>query len=267
VSILQQKPIKSKNLSMLILISPAKSLDFESEFHIKNYSLPIFNKEIERLVTDLKKMSVSDLEKIFAVSKKLAELNFERFQKFSKTFTLKNSRPALIAFDGDVYGGIDKKNYTKKDFDFAQNHLRILSGLYGLLRPLDLIQPYRLEMGVDFKKINPEIKNLYQFWEDKIVDELANIDCKQIINLASEEYFGAINPKKIKAKIINIIFKEKKLGKLKIVGINAKKARGLMVNFIVKNKITNSKDLKAFKESNYFFDSKLSNEENFIFIR
>lgn len=252
---------------MLILISPAKSLDFESEFTVKNHTLPIFLAEIKKLISDLRKVSTSDLEKIFGVSKKLAELNFDRFQNFASEFTEKNSRPALIAFDGDVYAGIDKKNYTQKDFDFAQNHLRILSGLYGLLRPLDLIQPYRLEMGTDFKKIDPKIKNLYQFWEDKISSKLGAESCENIINLASEEYFSAINPKKIKAKIINIIFKEEKLGKLKIVGINAKKARGLMTNFIIKNKITNPQKLKEFSEANYCFDSKLSNQENFVFIK
>ncbi len=214
---------------MLTLISPAKTLDFETEFKVKTHTLPIFVKEASVLISALKKASVSDLEKVFGVSKKLAELNFSRFQNFQKS----DSRQALLAFDGDVYDGIDKRNL---DFDFAQKHLRILSGLYGVLRPLDLIKPYRLEMGTDFKKFDAKIKNLYEFWSDKIMPEL---ETDYIINLASEEYFAAVNTKKIKAKIINIIFKEKKDGKLKIVGINAKKARGLMANFIIKNKIFN----------------------------
>ena len=251
---------------MLILLSPAKSLDFDSEFTLKNHSLPIFTKEIEKLVFELKKVKISELEKVFGISKKLAELNFQRFQNFSKKFDLKNSRPALLAFDGDVYTGIDKKNFNQKDFDFAQKHLRILSGLYGLLRPLDLIQPYRLEMGTDFKKFTPEIKNLYEFWKDKISQELNLLKKNHIINLASEEYFSVVNSKKIKAKIINVVFKEKKAGKLKIIGINAKKARGLMTNFVIKHKITNPEKLQAFSEANYKFNSTLSNKENFVFI-
>lgn len=252
---------------MLILLSPAKSLDFESKINCKNYSLPFFTKEIEKLIAELKKVKISDLEKVFDISKKLAELNFNRFQNFSKKFDLSNSRPALIAFDGDVYAGIDKKKFTEKDFDFAQKHLRILSGLYGILRPLDLIQPYRLEMGCDFKKFNFGIKSLYEFWEDKISFHLNSIEKEHIINLASQEYFAAINLEKLHSKVINIIFKEKKGDLLKIVGINAKKARGLMANFIIKNKITDYKKLKTFDESNYKFKKELSDDKNFVFVK
>jgi len=252
---------------MLILLSPAKSLDFESKFTCKNHSIPHFAKETEKLAAELKKFSISDLEKLMGISKKLAELNFSRFQKFEKKFDLKNSRQALLAFDGDVYAGIEKENFSEKDFDFAQNHLRILSGFYGLLRPLDLMQPYRLEMGTDFKKFKFLAKNLYEFWGDKISQELENLDEKTIINLASEEYFSAISPKKISKKIVNIIFKEKKSGVLKIVGINAKKARGLMTNFIIKNKITDPQKLKTFCAENYHFAENLSDELNWTFIR
>jgi cytoplasmic iron level regulating protein YaaA (DUF328/UPF0246 family) len=252
---------------MLTLISPAKTLDFESEFSVKNHTQPAFLKETEKLINILKKASIADLEKVFSVSKKLAELNFNRFQNFSKKFDSSNSRPALIAFDGDVYDGFDKKNFTQKDFDFAQDHLRILSGLYGLLRPLDLMQPYRLEMGTDFKKFDSSIKNLYGFWSDKIAQELNSVDSKYIINLASEEYFSAVDPKKIKAKIINVAFKERKNGKLKIVGINAKKARGLMANFIIKNRIDDLKELKKFCEATYKLEITLSNQDNLVFTR
>ncbi len=264
---LSQCQFKSKKLSMLILLSPAKSLDFESKINCKNHSLPFFTKEIEKLVAQLKKAKISDLEKTFDISKKLAELNFNRFQNFSKKFDFSNSRPALIAFDGDVYAGIDKRNFSEKDFTFAQEHLRILSGLYGILRPLDLIQPYRLEMGCDFKKFNFGIKSLYEFWGDKISIHLNSIENEYIINLASQEYFAAINLEKLESKVINIIFKEKKGDSLKIVGINAKKARGLMTNFIIKNKITDYKKLKDFGEANYKFKKELSNETNFVFIR
>lgn len=252
---------------MLILLSPAKSLDFDTKFACKNYTIPHFTKEIEILAAELKKFSAADLEKLMGISKKLAELNFERFQNFAKKFDLKNSRQALLAFDGDVYSPIEKNKFSEKDFEFAQNHIRILSGLYGLLRPLDLMQPYRLEMGTDFKKFKFPVKNLYNFWGDKISQELQKSGEKNIINLASEEYFSVVNPQKISHKIINIIFKEKKGGVLKIVGINAKKARGLMTNFVIKNKITDPQNLKKFSEENYRFEKKLSDEKNWIFTR
>ncbi len=252
---------------MIILISPAKSLDFSTKFNCETYSIPEFLPESKKLALELKKFSCSDLEKLFHVSKNLAELNFKRFQNFSNKADLKNSRQALLAFDGDVYAGINKINFGKKDFDFAQKHLRILSGLYGLLKPLDLIQAYRLEMGTDFKKFDFIAKNLYEFWGDKITQSINLSSEKTVISLASEEYFSAINLKKIKAAVVNIIFKEQKAGKLKIVGINAKKARGLMVNFIIKNKITKVEELKGFAEAGYKFDSKLSSEKSFLFVK
>ena len=241
---------------MLILLSPAKTLDFESKFNCKKSSLPQFEKDAKKLAAEMNKFSVNDLEKLMSISKKLAELNFLRVQNFGKN----PARQALLAFDGDVYDGIEKKNYNEKDFDFAQKHLRILSGLYGILRPLDLIKPYRLEMGT-------KCKNLYDFWEEKIARELENSDATTIINLASEEYFSVINSQKISKKIINVIFKEKKNGILKIIGINAKKARGMMANFAIKNKISDPQKLKKFAAENYRFDEKLSDAKNWIFVR
>ena len=256
---------------MLILLSPAKSLDYESKFTCENFTIPHFAKETEKLALALKKISISEIEKMMGVSKKLAELNFERFKNFEKKFNLKNSRQALLAFDGDVYGEIDKANFSEKDFEFAQKHVRILSGFYGLLKPLDLIQPYRLEMGCELKKStlakNLSVKNLYEFWEDKIAEYLDEESEKFVVNLASEEYFAAVNPEKISKKVINISFKEKKGDFLKVIGINAKKARGMMTNFAVKNKISNPQELKDFTESKYRFDKKLSDEGNFVFIR
>lgn len=256
---------------MFILLSPAKSLDYNSSILLKNFTLPPFEKETQKLIADLKKFSVADLEKLMGISKKLAELNAQRFKNFAPKFDLKNSKQALLVFDGDVYQGIEKEKYSAADFDFAQKNLRILSGLYGLLRPLDLMQPYRLEMGTDFKKFKFLTKNLYQFWGDKISEHLdeesKNAGAKHVINLASEEYFAAINPKKISAKIINVIFKENKNGVYKIVGINAKKARGLMTNFIIREKISKPEELKKFKLENYRFEKSLSNESNFTFFR
>ncbi|MBU6338558.1 MAG: peroxide stress protein YaaA [Rickettsiales bacterium] len=260
---------------MLILISPAKSLDYETFVKCAESTLPHFAKETQELVLGLKKLKSADLEKMMGISKKLAELNFERFQKFSPKFDLKNSKQALLVFNGDVYEPIKKDKFKKADFDFAQKHLRILSGLYGILKPLDLMQAYRLEMATDFRKTslekNLKIKNLYQFWGDKISDfinsEVKENHEKYIINLASEEYFSAINPKKISAKIINIIFKEKKAGVYKIIGINAKRARGLMVNFIIENKIDDVEKLKKFNLENYIFEKSMSDEFNFTFVR
>ncbi len=200
------------------------------------------------------------------ISKKLAELNHQRFQDFSSDkFDFKNSKQALLVFDGDVYKPIEVETFTKKDFEFAQKHLRILSGFYGILRPLDLMQPYRLEMGTNLKI--GDAKNLYQFWGDKISDEINKEKGEYVINLASEEYFSAINPKKISAKIINLIFKEKKGDAYKIIGINAKKARGLMTNFIIKNQIAKPADLKNFDLEKYRFSKEMSDESDFVFIR
>ncbi|MBM5782827.1 MAG: peroxide stress protein YaaA [Pelagibacterales bacterium] len=260
---------------MLILISPAKSLNYESSLSDKNFSLPYFEKETQELVKELKKFQSSDLEKIMKISKKLADLNFERFQNFSSKFDLKNSKQAIFVFDGDVYKPIELEKFNKNDFEFLQKNLRILSGFYGILKPFDLMQPYRLEMGTDFKNTsleqNLKIKNLYQFWGDKIANYLdketkENGD-EYIVNLASEEYFLAVNENKIEAKIINIVFKEKKNGSYKIIGINAKKARGLMVNFIVKNHIKSIVKLKEFDCDGYSFSKEMSDKKNFVFIR
>ncbi len=213
---------------MLILLSPAKSLDYKSPISCADFTTPHFSEETKKLAAKLRKFSVSDLEKLMGISKNLAELNHERFKNFSDKFDFKNSKQALLAFDGDVYKPIEVEKFSATDFSFAQKNLRILSGFYGILRPLDLMQPYRLEMGTNL--------NLYDFWSDKISQQLDSEGAKHIINLASEEYFSVVNPKKISAKIINIIFKEKKNDSYKIIGIHAKKARGLMTNFIIKNK-------------------------------
>ncbi len=240
----------------MILISPAKSLDFETDFNCKISSVARFEKEAQKLSEELKKFSALDLEKSMNISPKLAELNFERWKDFKKN----PARQALLAFNGDVYVGIEKEKFNKEEFDFAQNHLRILSGLYGILRPMDLIKAYRLEMGFSGK-------NLYEFWSEKISNELEENDTKYLINLASEEYFSVINKSKITKTIINISFKEKKSGALKIIGINAKKARGLMTNFAIRNHITNPEQLKNFSQENYKFDEKISDKNNWVFTR
>ncbi len=248
---------------MLIVLSPAKSLDFANNFKCPGSTKPIFQNEASLLIDNLKNLTINNLQELMSISQKLGELNYQRFHDFQKN----PERQAILAFNGDVYEGIDKKNYDEKDFNFAQKHVVILSGLYGLLRPLDSIKPYRLEMGTSFKNIKFFIKNLYEFWEDKITQVINENPAKTIVNLASQEYFSAINSKKINKQIVEIIFQEKKNGILKTIGINSKKARGLMTNFAIKNKISNPQNLKEFCQEDYRFNSTLSNDKAWFFIR
>lgn len=254
---------------MIILLSPSKSLNFENKIVSKTHTIPTFLKDSQILINELKKFSAKDLAKLMKISDNLAKLNFERYEAFKTPFTVKNSRPAIFVFDGDVYDGIDAENYSEKDLNFAQNHLRILSGLYGILKPLDLIQPYRLEMGTNLK--SSSAKNLYQFWQEKITDflnkELTKTSEKIILNLASEEYFNAVDPNKIKGQIVNVIFKEKKGNDYKIIVIFAKKARGLMADYIIKNKIQKIEEIKKFNCSNYKFKKEFSDKNNWCFCR
>jgi cytoplasmic iron level regulating protein YaaA (DUF328/UPF0246 family) len=236
---------------MLALISPAKTLDW-SDPSIDFHTLPDFQKETFELVSVMKKKSVEDIKELMDVSESLAVLNKKRYLDFQKKFDFGTSKQALLAFHGDVYTQIDVQAYSKEDFEFAQNHLRILSGLYGLLRPMDLIQPYRLEMGVRLE--NKKGKNLYDFWGSRIakaINEAANN--KPVVNLASQEYFKAVDTKKLKSPLFTPIFLEYRNGKYETIGLFAKKARGMMVNHIIKNRITDPERLKAFQEAGYEF--------------
>ena len=200
------------------------------------------------------------------ISEKISLLNYERYIRWSLPFNKNNAHPALLLFQGDVYKGISADDFKKEDFLFAQSSLRILSGLYGILKPLDLIQPYRLEMGTQIKigKHN----DLYDFWGEEITQAInKDKNSDYLINLASVEYFKSIKKDKFKAKLINIIFKEKRNGNYKIIGINAKKARGLMSRYIIKNKINNPEDLKKFKEENYIYNKNLSSDSDWVFTR
>lgn len=254
---------------MLLVLSPSKSLDFETPAPKLAHTQPEFLKESQTLIKILRDYSPAKLSSLMDISDKLAALNVGRFQQFKTPFTEKNAKQALLAFTGDVYSGIETDIYKKHEFDFAQNHVRILSGLYGLLRPLDLMQPYRLEMGTSLK--NPRGKDLYAFWGDRITQainqELADHKSKILINLASEEYFSAVRPKKLESRLINIVFKENHKGKLKIIALFAKKARGMMANYIIKNQIDDSKGLLEFQDGNYRFDKALSTDKYFVFTR
>ena len=249
---------------MITIISPAKTLDLSTPEFV-NSTEPIFQKDIKELVDIMKKKSSTAIMELMGVSENLAQLNEERFKTFQKTFTPDNSKQALLAFKGDVYQQLKVENYTEKEFDFAQEHVRILSGLYGLLRPLDLIQPYRLEMGLKLE--NKKGKDLYEFWGTKIAKALNETGADTIINLASQEYFKAIDQKTLKAKIITPNFKEYKDGKYKIIGIFAKKARGLMTNYIIENKIDKAEKLKIFNEEGYEYSEQFSTKDEWVFIR
>lgn len=254
---------------MLTIISPAKTLDYQSPLITSDYSKPQFMPETQQLVEVCKKLSANELAKLMSISPKLAEVNYQRFQDWHANFTPDNARQAILAFKGDVYEGLHVEDFTDKDLSFAQSHLRILSGLYGVLRPLDLIQPYRLEMGIRLK--NGHNSNLYQFWGDKLTDylnkELAQSANPTLINLASNEYFKAIKAKQLKASIIQPIFLDKSKGEFKVISFYAKKARGLMSRFIIKNNINQSNDIKSFNLEGYQFDSKRSTELKWFFIR
>lgn len=254
---------------MLTIISPAKTLDYQSPLITSDYSKPQFMPETQQLVEVCKKLSANELAKLMSISPKLAEVNYQRFQDWHANFTPDNARQAILAFKGDVYEGLHVEDFTDKDLSFAQSHLRILSGLYGVLRPLDLIQPYRLEMGIRLK--NGHNSNLYQFWGDKLTDylnkELTQSANPTLINLASNEYFKAIKAKQLKASIIQPVFLDKSKGEFKVISFYAKKARGLMSRFIIKNNINQSNDIKSFNLEGYQFDSKRSTELEWFFIR
>ena len=253
---------------MITIISPAKTLDL-SATETEAVDKPKFYKEAGNLSQILKTHSAKDLMKLMSVSEKLANLNYERFQNFSSRYTDNNSKAALLTFKGDVYLGLDAASLSAKDMNFAQDHLRILSGMYGILKPLDKMQPYRLEMGTKLK--NPAGKDLYEFWGDQITKalnrELGKQKTKVLVNLASKEYYQVLQEKNIKAEIIHVHFRENRDGKLKFLSFNAKKARGLMSRYIITNKVDDLEGLKAFDLENYYFEESLSDKNNYYFIR
>jgi uncharacterized protein len=253
---------------MLILLSPAKSLN-EGIGTNHDFTQPRLMTQSWRLIKTLKKFKPKELSDLMDISDNLAKENVKRNKSFKRTHTLENSKTAIETFDGDVYKGLSAVDFDEKDMDFAQKHIRILSGLYGVLRPLDLMQEYRLEMGTSLK--TDLGTNLYQFWDDKVT-KLINKDLKEsgtdlIVNLASNEYFKVIQKKKIKGNILNINFKEYHNGTLKFISFNAKKARGLMSRYIVKNQLTSIEEMKGFNTDNYHFDEKESTDYDWLFVR
>lgn len=254
---------------MLIVLSPAKSLDYETPPTTDKHTLPIFIGESAKLISELKKLSLQEVAELMDLSDKLAALNVARFGEWSKTFTPKNSKQAILAFNGDVYEGFDARTLNKKSLDYAQDHVRVLSGLYGVLKPLDLMQAYRLEMGAPFK--NKVGKDLYAFWGEKITQaikaELDEHKHQTLINLASDEYFKSVKTAQLAYPVIAPVFQDEKAGKYKIISFYAKRARGLMTRFIVDNRIDQAEGLKDFNLEGYRYAAKESTIEKPVFRR
>jgi len=252
---------------MKILLSPAKSLDFKSVLPTSKISEGCFLNEAQYLNSILKEKSPKDLSELMGISSGLGELNYQRNNSWSLPFSPKNARQSIYAFSGDVYRGLDSYTIEESKIDFMQNSVRIISGLYGLLKPLDLIQPYRLEMGTRIPV--GDNKNLYEYWRQKITNQLNNEldDNEPVLNLASNEYFKAIDIKVVKTDIYSANFKQLKNGEYKTIAIFSKKARGMMTRFIIDNNITDVNDLKSFNYDNYMFHESLSSEKEFIFTR
>ena len=254
---------------MLTLISPAKTLDFESPPVTKKTSNHEFMDHSIELIKLMRKQTPRKLAKLMHISPKLAELNVDRYQKWQIPFCAANAKQAVLAFKGDVYLGLEAESYTQRDFNFAQKNLRILSGLYGLLRPLDLIQPYRLEMGTRLKNKNG--KDLYSFWGESITNAIANELSshrnKTLINLASIEYFKSVKPVMLPGKVITPVFKDFNNGHYKVLGFFAKRARGSMASFIIKNRISSQDQIKDFDVDGYRFNDNFSTEAQWVFTR
>jgi len=256
---------------MLIVVSPAKSLDFDTPAKTKKFTTPSFLKESQKLVKDLRKLSPDDISSLMSVSVKLGELNHERFANWHTPFNLENAKQALFAFTGDVYIGLDAASFSAADITFAQKHLRILSGLYGVLKPLDLMQPYRLEMGRKFA--SGKTTTLYEFWGERLTqflnDELVEHKGKSkvVVNLASNEYFNSLKPKVLDAEVITPVFKDFSSGKYKIVSFFAKKARGEMAAYIIKNRLKTPEELLAFDVNGYRYNAEESKPNMPVFLR
>ena len=254
---------------MLILLSPAKSLDYLSPFPVVDHSKPQFLKRTADLIGQLKELSPADLSSLMKISAALAELNMQRYKDWSPRSSTKNARPAVFAFDGDVYKGLDVRSLNGRQVEYLQNNLRILSGLYGVLRPLDLMQPHRLEMGT--RLTTEKGRNLYDFWEDAVSenlnDALASHCTKAIVNLASEEYFGVVNKGKLSARIITPVFEDWKNGKYKIISFFAKNARGAMARYAAKHAVENPELLKRCDAGGYQFDAEVSDVDTWRFRR
>ncbi|MBP0593241.1 peroxide stress protein YaaA [Paraburkholderia sp. LEh10] len=256
---------------MIIVLSPAKSLDYDTPPHVRKHTIPDFVDDAAELIGDLRRLSPQDIATLMDISDPLAHLNFQRYADWSPKFDTSNAKQAVLAFNGDVYEGFDAKSLSASDLDYAQQHVRVLSGLYGLLRPLDLLQPYRLEMGTRFE--NSRGKDLYAFWGERITQALnRQLEKKQdgsrvLINCASTEYFRSVKPKLLAAPVITPVFEDWKGGRYKIISFHAKRARGLIARFAVENRLDTPEQLKGFDAEGYAFDAVASNDSTYVFRR
>ncbi len=256
---------------MIIVLSPAKSLDYDTPPHIQAHTLPDFIDDAAALVDELRVLSPQQIASLMDISDPLAQLNFQRYADWSRTFSPANAKQAVLAFNGDVYEGFDARSLSAADLDYAQRHVRVLSGLYGLLRPLDLLQPYRLEMGTRFE--NARGKDLYAFWGERITRALnTQLNAREgasrvLVNCASTEYFRSVKPKLLDAPVVTPVFEDWKGGRYKIISFHAKRARGLMARHVVENRIATPDGLKAFAAEGYAFDAAASNDATYVFRR
>lgn len=254
---------------MLVVLSPSKSLDYDSKPQTDQYSEPGFLDDSKQLIDILRGYDVDELRDLMDISEKLAVLNVERYDAFSAPFSPQNAKPAITAFTGDVYTDFRLDDYDDADFDFLQQHVRILSGLYGLLRPLDLMQAYRLEMGTRLE--NPRGKNLYEFWGTKITDAVnAALDAQGddvLLNLASNEYFKSVDTSRLSGRVLDVTFKDFRKGNYKIITFYLKRLRGTMSDWMVRNRITEPEALKAFDQQNYYFSEEHSSDDEYVFLR
>ena len=254
---------------MIILMNSSKTLDFQQKAGISKHTIPELKKDADLLVQDLRRLSKADFSKLLKTSEKLTKLNVERYAGWQTQLNASNAKQALLAFKGDIYSGMEVDDYKIKDFNFAQKHVRILSGLYGILRPLDLIQPYRLEMATNMATARG--KNLYEFWGAKI-NQILRALLKQkksdtLVNLCSMEYFKAVKSDRLDAKVLTPAFKEFRGGTYRFITLYAKKARGMMCNYIIRNQLQETNDLKSFDVDGYQFNKKISSDEELIFTR
>ncbi len=254
---------------MLMVISPAKNLDYTTAPTTDVSTQPTMLEHSQVLINALKHLSPQDISQLMGISDKLGVLNYDRFQQFTRPFNTDNAKQAVLAFNGDVYAGLNAPSLNENELAFAQKHLRILSGLYGLLKPLDLMQPYRLEMGTKFHNVRG--KDMYTFWGDIITDainaQLASLDSDVLINLASNEYFKSVNKKTLSATIYTPVFKDWKTDKYKIISFYAKKARGLMSAYIIKNQLSSVEQLKCFDSEGYSYNEAMSDGCELVFTR
>lgn len=254
---------------MLAVVSPAKKLDFETDVPEMAVSQPAFLDDTEELVDVMRKKSRRDLMNLMGISENLAELNYQRFQHFSRPFDRSNAKPAIFAFRGDTYVGLDADTMTAEDIDWAEDHFRMLSGLYGLLKPRDLMQPYRLEMGT--RLANPRGKDLYAFWGDRIANAINALTeghrDRSLINLASNEYFKSVRTDLLEGPVITPVFKEVKAGVAKVVGFSAKRARGMMARYMIDRRLETPEELKTFNADGYRYQNDLSTESQWVFTR